>query len=86
LVASHTDWEVEKVQALSSYDLQPIEGKFATVRKDTGAPLGVVGNVYQPLQNKEAFSFLDTILGQGQAQIETVGALKGGKVVWAMAK
>lgn len=86
LTASHTDWAVEKVPCLSSYDMSPIEGKYATIRKDTGKPLGVVGEVYQPLQNRDAFRFMDTILGSGQAQIETVGALRGGKTVWAMAK
>src|SRR5689334_622742 len=36
---------------------------FATVRQDTKAVLGVVGNRYTPLQNSDAFKFIDSVVG-----------------------
>lgn len=51
---------------------------FATVRNDTGAQLGTVGNVYKPFQNRQAFSFLENITGQGAAYIESAGLLAEG--------
>lgn len=51
----------------------------ATVRTDTEQPLGVVGNDYEVVQNVNAFSFFDTIVG-GKEGIwyETAGALGKG--------
>jgi hypothetical protein len=36
---------------------------FATVRTDTNAVLGVVGKDYRVVQNRDAFSFFDAIVG-----------------------
>lgn len=58
----------------------------ANVRSDTGALLGTVGAQYQPLQNSEAFAFMDGIVGEGQAAYHTAGAVFGGKKVWMLAK
>ena len=38
---------------------------FATVRSDTDQILGIVGKDYQIVQNKDAFSFFDAIVGGG---------------------
>jgi phage/plasmid-like protein (TIGR03299 family) len=48
--------------------------------------LGVVGNDYRPLQNKDAFVFFDTLVEQGEARYETCGALKEGKQIWLLSK
>ena len=45
---------------------------FATVRKDTGEALGVVGERYEILQNQEAFDFLDSMAAE--AKFETAGS------------
>jgi phage/plasmid-like protein (TIGR03299 family) len=84
IVAAGLDWRVNKVQ------LQRTDGvevnAFATVREDTRATLGVVGYVYRPLQNKEAFSFFDAIVGEKAAIYHTAGALGDGETVWILAK
>lgn len=83
------DWEVEKrnLQFLES-DGTPkwLDRRFAVVRKDTEEALGVVGNVYRPLQNKEAFSFFDSIVGEKLAMYHTAGALGAGEKIWLLAK
>ena len=86
LQASHLDWIVSKISVLSSYDLQPVKDAFTVIRDDTKRPLGIVGKRYEPIQNQEAFSFFDMVLGEGQGQIDTIGALGNGERVWCLAK
>jgi phage/plasmid-like protein (TIGR03299 family) len=57
----------------------------ANVRTDTKAVLGVVGKRYRVFQNREAFDFMDGLVGDKLAMYETAGALHGGKRVWMMA-
>lgn len=60
---------------------------FATVRADTEQVLGVVGNDYEVVQNRDAFSFFDAIVGGGDGiMYETAGALGNGERVFIMAK
>jgi phage/plasmid-like protein (TIGR03299 family) len=63
-----------------------VKDRYATVRTDTGDPLGVVGKNYQVVQNREAFGFFDAIVGEGAAIYETAGALGGGEVIFISAK
>lgn len=48
--------------------------------------LGVVGTRYEVLQNRDAFDFMDNIIGQGAAMYETAGAINEGRVVWMSVK
>jgi len=52
---------------------------YATIRNDTEQVLGVVGKDYEVVQNVDAFTFFDSIVG-GQDGIlyETAGALGNG--------
>lgn len=60
--------------------------KFVTYRKDTNMPLGVVGNRYEIVQNKDAFGFFDAIVGGDMAMYETAGALGQGERIFISAK
>jgi phage/plasmid-like protein (TIGR03299 family) len=62
------------------------ESHKAIVRTDTQDVLGVVGNNYEPLQNKDAFRFFDALVKDKTALYETAGALKGGRQIWLLAK
>lgn len=62
-------------------------GYKSVVRSDTRAVLGVVSNSYKPVNNAEAFAFMDSLVGPGrQLKYHTAGCLWGGKKVWMLAK
>ncbi len=91
--AARLDWTVRKVQlyAGDSFVRQEVRDQFALVRddlwgQDGGAPLGIVGKDYKPLQNHEAFAFFDGIVGKGKAIYHTAGVLRNGQRVWMLAK
>jgi phage/plasmid-like protein (TIGR03299 family) len=84
LEAAGLDYEVE-LQELSTPNVV-CESHKAIVRTDTQDVLGVVGNNYEPLQNKDAFRFFDALVKDKTALYETAGALKGGRQIWLLAK
>ncbi|MFI1767491.1 DUF932 domain-containing protein [Streptomyces sp. NPDC020800] len=55
---------------------------FHTVREDTGAPLGVVGRRYAPIQNRQGFEFLQELVGRYDVIWESAGVIKGGRRVF----
>ncbi|BDU25207.1 DUF932 domain-containing protein [Flavobacterium sp. GSB-24] len=60
---------------------------FATVRTDNNTVLGVVGKDYHIVQNREAFSFFDAIVGGSDGILyETAGALGNGERIFITAK
>jgi hypothetical protein len=63
---------------------EEIPGFFATVRQDTRDVLGIVGERYRIVQNREAFNFIDQLLGSS-INFETTGSLHGGRRVWVLA-
>lgn len=85
LQAAHLDWDVERRQLYMASG-QLAKTCFATVRTDTGDVLGAVGPGYTPLQNREAFALLDSIVAENLAMYETCGALQQGARVWLLAK
>jgi phage/plasmid-like protein (TIGR03299 family) len=50
----------------------------ATVREDTQAPLGVVGNAYRVFGNRVLGELADGIVGTGEALYETGAVMRGG--------
>ena len=62
-------------------------GYYGIFREDTGECfMAGCKNQYTPLQNMDAFSFMDGVLGEGLATYEVVGSLAGGRKVFALAK
>ena len=61
-----------------------VEDNFAVVRQDKMKALGVVGKRYTPIQNQEAFQFMDNIVDSGEAKYEIAGELHGGKLIYIM--
>jgi phage/plasmid-like protein (TIGR03299 family) len=65
-------------------DYEEIPGFYATVRQDTRETLGIVGERYRIVQNHDAFTFIDQLLGSS-INFETAGSLHGGRRVWVLA-
>lgn len=59
---------------------------YATIRTDNETVLGVVGKDYEVVQNRDAFSFFDAIVGGDGIQYETAGALGKGERIFITAK
>jgi phage/plasmid-like protein (TIGR03299 family) len=66
--------------------MRMVPDQFVNYRTDTNEPLGVVGKKYAICQNEAAFSFFDSIVGAGEAVIETAGVLGGGRQTFITAK
>jgi phage/plasmid-like protein (TIGR03299 family) len=61
--------------------------KVKIPRRDSdNAILGNVGERYHVLQNEEAFDWFKPFIDTREASFETAGSLRGGKIVWALAK
>jgi len=64
-----------------------VPDQYATLRTDTHAVFGVVGKDYQIVQNTDAFSFFDAIVGGGDGILyETAGAIGNGERIFITAK
>ena len=92
--AAGLDWTVEKRPLFynlnepeqSAVGAVPLPDAYAVVNNATGQALGIVGEQYKPLQNSEAFSFFDPIVGNKEAVFHTAGALGKGEKIWILAK
>ena len=83
------DWKVEKKPLYyNGYTQQnvKISNKFALVRETDGKLLDVIGSDWEPVQNEEAFNFFSEYVLAGDMEMHTAGSLKGGEMVWALAK
>lgn len=78
------DWEVRQ-KPIQVCGGSKIENYKANVRSTDGRVLGVVSDRYQIVQNVEAFSFTDELIG-GDVRYETAGSLQNGKKIWLLAK
>lgn len=78
------DFQVERVPAVYRWrdELREHDGKFHTVRDDTGAALGVVGAQYAPIQNRSGFEFLQELVNDFGVIWESAGALRDGRKVF----
>ena len=85
LVAAGLDWEVVPTQISLLGQDKAIPNAVANVRSSDGKVLGIVTDRYTIVQNREAFQFTDNLIG-GDVRYETAGSLKGGKLVWMLAK
>ena len=78
------NWKVVQEPVYTEAD-ELIEGYKANVRDSDRKVLGVVTNRYKVIQNEEAFSFTDELLGE-DVRYETAGSLQGGRKVWLLAR
>lgn len=88
LEAAGLNWNVTKTPIYTDIGGSQVQipGHFAITRTSDSRPLGVVGARYRPVQNEEAFSFLDELTRTGEAKYETAGALGHGERIWILAR
>src|SRR5262249_32939093 len=83
--AARLNYRVD-LKPLNTDDGTIVPQRKAVVRTDTGKVLGVVGNSYVPVQNYQAFGFLDAVVAEGGLRYHTAGALGNGERIWMLAK
>lgn len=96
--AAGLNWGVEKTPLYYNFGVsrneqgeyspaqQEVPGKQALVRDLDGKVMDIVGNNWNPVQNKEAFDFFVDFVDTGNMTMNTAGSLKEGRIVWALAK
>lgn len=89
------DWDVLQYPVYANEDALHFadgnircDGYFANVRSDTEDVLGIVKGRYKVLQNREAFDFVDDIVGNGEVEVkyETAGSLFNGRRVFLLTR
>jgi phage/plasmid-like protein (TIGR03299 family) len=60
-------------------ELRIMPGQYVNYRDDTGEGLGVVGKIYTPFQNETGASWLQELVGDGNAKFTSAFPLDGGK-------
>jgi len=91
ITAARLDYPVLKEQLhrrrsdLGDGFTEPIDA-WATINGHTQDVLGIVGDVYEVLQNTEAFDFFDVLLKESGGKLTTAGAIGKGEKVWMLAK
>jgi phage/plasmid-like protein (TIGR03299 family) len=85
ITAAGLDYEVQ-LTPLTTVDGLDVPQRKAVVRYDNQTVLGTVGNNYVPVQNRQAFGFLDAVVGEGQLRYHTAGAIGKGEKIWLLAK
>lgn len=78
------DWNVVQ-EPVYTGSKEKVEGYKLNIRDSDRKVLGVVSDRYRVVQNTDAFSFTDELLGKG-VRYETAGSLQEGKKVWLLAR
>jgi phage/plasmid-like protein (TIGR03299 family) len=85
ITAAGLDYDVT-LTPVSTVDGMMVPKTRAVVRYDNQTVLGVVSDRYVPVQNKQAFGFLDAVVADGGLRYHTAGALGQGERVFLLAK
>ena len=96
IILAQLNWSVKQVPIFARVPPGPnevqgfteyrINNRWANIRTDTDAILGLVGTTYKVVQNRDAFDFVDGLHQDGIIKYESAGSLKGGKIVWLLAR
>lgn len=78
--------ERAEVQCASPGGTIAFPSKHVLYRSDTRAPLSVVSKGYQVVQPAEILGFFADLIKRNSFELETAGALDGGRRIWALAR
>ena len=90
LQIARLDWSVEQWPLAAQRPdggYLPIKTSVANVRSDVGHLLGIVGDGYQPIQNRDLAEFCTALAEQDDVvKIESAGSIRNGAKVWFLLK
>jgi phage/plasmid-like protein (TIGR03299 family) len=87
LVAAGLDWEVKEAPCFINVDGKQIAvDRKALYRSSDQRIFTVTGMNWRPFQNRDAMNFFREWTQIGGCTLETAGSLRGGKIVWALAR
>lgn len=86
--AAGFDWTCEIIPSMYLFGGSLVTSdNFHMVRSDNGASLSVMSSRYKPVQPADVLAFFrDFVLLDPRFSLETAGVLKGGRVLWALAR
>ena len=92
-VKSGLTWRADKKRVFAATGpkseggrLVEIPDQYAVIRDSDNAVLGMVGKSFTILQPEDSFSLLDSLVDTGEVRYHTAGSLKGGRIIWLLAK
>lgn len=82
------DWTVaeRQIQMETAGGMVAVDGFKAIVREDTNQVFSIPSKRYEIVQNADVVEMFREYCEAGHATMETVGGIRGGAVVWALAK
>jgi len=87
IVKAGLDWSVE-LKPIYTKGKDGIYDKVVTnqavIRTTDERVLGIVGMRYTPVQNYEAFEFMDSLVGEELMQYHTAGSFREGQRIWLL--
>jgi phage/plasmid-like protein (TIGR03299 family) len=84
---ANMNWEVVKEPLIHPFTNEQLPDVYGIFRTDNNVMLGTVGNVYYPIQNKESFQFVDSLLeAENGCHFDTAGVLGKGERIFCSAK
>jgi phage/plasmid-like protein (TIGR03299 family) len=89
IAAAGLDWTVIKkpVYVRNIHGgFEEVAGKAAIVREDTQEVFTIMGDGYEPTQQRDAFNMFDGVVGLGEAVYHTAGSLFGGRKIFVLAR
>lgn len=88
LKAAKLDWSLNAlpIYAQGPEGMIEVPNKRAFVRDSDSKVMTLASDRWKPFQNADVVDFMKRYCDAGGARMETVGALRDGQVVWALAK
>lgn len=81
------EWEIKKSPVhFMNGSMHTYDDFKVLYRSDSNAPLSVVSDRYKVVQPREMLEFFRSLVDNEGFSIETVGSLKGGRRIWALAE
>ena len=86
IINAGMDWGVEIRKIKTDPGDIFLPGKFAVIRKDNEATLGIVGSKRKFIQNTDSFGFFDKLIEKKNATYHTAGIIGQGEKIWILVK